>query len=594
MPSLIVDVSLSNVSVTETYANVIVNLDDGSNVNVAISNPSVNVALNTSNIVLSTTTESYVGGTGVTIVGGTISIGQNVATNSLVQFAGLNLSGGNVTNANVINATTINATTINANIVGNITGNINGNLTGNVTGNLTGNVTGNVTGNITGNLTGNVTGNVSGSAGTAGTATTANVATRVSLANATGNLTQRYLPFSSANVATGNIALETYSALYYTPGTGTLFLNYIDGNGSKLSDINGANVSGFVGNAAFANTAGYVDSLTINDGSTLSGNSYLVTTQTTPGSNGAVYIDTFSYAPKYSHDLNSLFVGANIRANGSNGYVSATGFIGDGAGLTNITSTANAVSPTATNTTNATHYLLFSNAATGGSLVRTDTSLQYNPSTNTLTASTFSGSATQLGGFNANTYARLLDATFNGNVVANNFETAGNLNVYGTVVLGSATSNSVVRMGGTGTPANVLVYGALTVDATSAGGGTGLIKARGITIAATQPSPNVCLDVDFRNAATTYLGAVGNIKITGGSSGNVLTTDGTGNLSWGSVDAYGNSNVAAFLPTFTGNLAGGNITVTGNANAAIFNGTTGNIATVNATTLNGNIDFGTF
>ena len=94
--------------------------------------------------------------------------------------------------------------------------------------------------------------------------------------------------------------------------------------------------------------------------------------------------------------------------------------------------------------------------------------------------------------------------------------------------------------------------------------------------------------IDFRTTANVSLGAVGNIKILGGSSGNVLTTDGTGNLSWSSAgSSYGDSNVAAYLPTYTGNLSGGNITVTGNANASIFNGTTANITTVNATTLNG-------
>jgi hypothetical protein len=39
----------------------------------------------------------------------------------------------------------------------------------------------------------------------------------------------------------------------------------------------------------------------------------------------------------------------------------------------------------ATNTTNATHYITFTDAATGNENVRTDTNLTYNPSTNVLT-----------------------------------------------------------------------------------------------------------------------------------------------------------------------------------------------------------------
>lgn len=46
------------------------------------------------------------------------------------------------------------------------------------------------------------------------------------------------------------------------------------------------------------------------------------------------------------------------------------------------------VTLTATDSTNATHYIVFSDAATGNENMRTDTSLYYNPSTNVLTAGT--------------------------------------------------------------------------------------------------------------------------------------------------------------------------------------------------------------
>jgi hypothetical protein len=39
--------------------------------------------------------------------------------------------------------------------------------------------------------------------------------------------------------------------------------------------------------------------------------------------------------------------------------------------------------------------------------------------------------------------------------------------------------------------------------------------------------------INFTGASNVSLGAVGNLKITGGTSGQVLSTDGTGNLSWG-------------------------------------------------------------
>jgi hypothetical protein len=78
-------------------------------------------------------------------------------------------------------------------------------------------------------------------------------------------------------------------------------------------------------------------------------------------------------------------------------------------------------------------------------------------------------------------------------------------------------------------------------------------------------------------STTANLGAVGNVKITGGTSGQKLTTDGAGNLSWtnDANSSYGNSNVAAYLPTYTGNVGAGNIKSTGNlgvtANALTWN-----------------------
>ena len=94
-----------------------------------------------------------------------------------------------------------------------------------------------------------------------------------------------------------------------------------------------------------------------------------------------------------------------LRYDAQNSTLYATEFSGSGLGLTNIpasavsgTLNASAVALTATNTTNAAHYLTFTDAATGNEALRTDTDLTYNPSTNTLTAATFSGDATGLTG----------------------------------------------------------------------------------------------------------------------------------------------------------------------------------------------------
>ena len=74
------------------------------------------------------------------------------------------------------------------------------------------------------------------------------------------------------------------------------------------------------------------------------------------------------------------------------------------------------------------------------------------------------------------------------------------------------------------------------------------------------------------------LGSVSNITITGGTTGQVLSTDGNGVLSWVGDSSYSNSDVANYLPTFTGtvganrissnSLSGSNVEI--DANGAVF------------------------
>jgi hypothetical protein len=70
--------------------------------------------------------------------------------------------------------------------------------------------------------------------------------------------------------------------------------------------------------------------------------------------------------------------------------------------------------------------------------------------------------------------------------------------------------------------------------------------------------------------ARLNLGVLSNLSISGGSSGQVLTTNGSGVLSWTTPAApYGDANVAAYLPTYTGNVGANWIKadyVMGNAN----------------------------
>ena len=110
--------------------------------------------------------------------------------------------------------------------------------------------------------------------------------------------------------------------------------------------------------------------------------------------------------------------------------------------------------------------------------------------------------------------------------------------------------------------------------------------------------------VNLTGASNVDLGPVGNIHITGGTNGQVLTTDGSGTLSWATTtSSYGNSEVASYLPTYTGNLAGtnanignmyiSNLTATGeviaNKGTNSINPTTGTVVVTGGVGVSGNI-----
>ena len=88
-------------------------------------------------------------------------------------------------------------------------------------------------------------------------------------------------------------------------------------------------------------------------------------------------------------------------------------------------------------------------------------------------------------------------------------------------------------------------------------------------------SLTVNANVNFNNAGNVSLGPVGNIHISGGSSGYVLTTNGSGNLSWvspGSPTAITNGNSNVDIP-----VANGNVYINSNGTEQWVFDTTGNL-----------------
>jgi hypothetical protein len=81
------------------------------------------------------------------------------------------------------------------------------------------------------------------------------------------------------------------------------------------------------------------------------------------------------------------------------------------------------------------------------------------------------------------------------------------------------------------------------------------------------------------SGANVTLGSVSNLHITGGTSGQYLSTDGSGTLSWSTVAGGGGSNISngnsnVNIPSANGNV---NISAVGNANVLVVTGTGVNI-----------------
>jgi len=85
--------------------------------------------------------------------------------------------------------------------------------------------------------------------------------------------------------------------------------------------------------------------------------------------------------------------------------------------------------------------------------------------------------------------------------------------------------------------------------------------------------------INLTGASNVALGPVGNVRITGGSNGQYLQTDGSGILSWSTVASGSTSNISngnsnVNIPSSNGNV---NISAVGNANILVITGTGANI-----------------
>ena len=371
---------------------------------------------------------------------------------------------------------------------------------------------------------------------------------------------------------------------------GNVTANYFIGNGSSLSSINGANVTGQVANAlvagtVYTNAQPNITSVGTLTGLTVSGNATIDGNLTVGGNLVYMNVETLRIedpiielgggvngAPLSSNDnkdRGSLlhyyttvpvdsFMGWDT-SNGEFGFgsnVSVTGevvtfntygnvrvgyIIGDGSQLSAI------------NASSVTSGTLAQDRLANSSLTVNGTAISLG-SSGTITANTTQ--TLTLGSY-------LTGTSFNGGTAVTTSVDATTTNSANKIVArdinGNFSANIITaNLSGNATTAGTVVTAAQP-NITSVGTLTGL-SSNGT--------------VNFTGASNVSLGTIGNVKITGGTTGQYLITDGAGNLSFTTLNvstssiSNGTSNVS--IPVSGGNI---NISSAGNANVVVVTGT---------------------
>ena len=355
---------------------------------------------------------------------------------------------------------------------------------------------GNINFTAVGNTTMVITGtgvNVAGTANITGNLSAGNI---IAGSGSGGNITNANVISANTFTASGNI----------TAGNANLgnlvTANFFSGNGNGLSSIVGANVSGQVGNALVAST---------------------VYTNAQPN---ITSVGT----------LTSLAVTGNISSGNANlgNAVTANFFIGSLYGTANLATfatTANAVA-------GANVSGQVSNALIAGTVY-----------TNAQPNITSVGSLTGLTVSNA---TGIVDFTTTANVTLGavaNLHITGGTNAYVLSTDGAGNLSWVAQSGGGGGGSSISNGNSNVNIATANGNITMSAVGNANIVTVTGTGVNVAGTLNVTGQSN--LGAVGNVKITGGTANYLLSTDGSGNLSWTAQTGGNAANVT--VDNFTGN-----------------------------------------
>jgi hypothetical protein len=364
------------------------------------------------------------------------------------------------------------------------------------------------------------------------------------ISNGTSNVS---IPVSSGNVNTtvggvANVLVVTTTGINvagYINSTGNITganaslgnlvtSNYFSGNGSLLTGINGANVSA-VAQSNYSNIANSVS------GSNVSGPvAFATTANSVAGANISGSVSQSNYA-----NIANSVAGANVSGQVANALVSGTVYT---AAQPNITSVGTLTSLSVTGNITA------GNVA-GGNLI----SGNYISGNGSLLTSINGANVSAVAQSNyANIANSVAGANVSGSVSQSNYANIAN-SVAGANVSGTVSSATTAGTVTTAAQPNITSHGSLI----------------GLTVS------NIAGVVDFTNTANVSLGAVGNLKITGGSASQYLQTDGTGNLSWQTVTGGGGSSISNGTSNVSIPVSSSNINMNVNAtNVAVFTNTT--------------------
>mgnify|MGYP003328769186 CR=1 FL=1 len=383
----------------------------------------------------------------------------------------------------------------------------------------------------------------------------------------TGNANVSGLISITGNLTSGNANLGNLAIANYFSGDGSLLTNISATTSKKLAngtsnvDItsSGGNVTIAVGGtggvatftatganiSGYANVTGNISAGNVNAGNLLTAN-YVAGTLTTSAQPNITSVGT----------LTSLTV---------NGDITSTGNLIVAGTTTYVNSTITDISDP---------LIELGGGANGATLTSDDgldrgTLLHYYNTGATKAVDAFMGWKNSTGEF---TFASNVSQSPTNTLTVNQLGNikAGNANLGNLVTANYFTGNgsllsSITGANVTGQVANALVAG--TVYTASQPNITSVGTLSGLTGTGT---------INFTGASNVSLGSVGNVHITGGTSGQYLQTDGSGGLSWVSLSSTSLSNGTSNVQV----LSSGNITLSaaGTANVLVATSTGVNVA----------------